>query len=102
MNVEEMKEYALSFAAVYAFLVMDITAKGHDPDAHNLCSAVINLPDGRMEVLYSYSNPSALRKALVAEYEFVIGDVPVKIIDRGGMQDLHTEVRLINHVYYNY
>ena len=67
---------------------------------HNVCSAYIEYPNGRNETLFCYSNPSKLKKELIDEYEFIIAsDITYKIINRGGMQDLHTEVRLLNYLY---
>jgi hypothetical protein len=100
MNVEQMQQHARELAAMYEFLRSDMEKYVHDIDAHNLCSAVVEL--GGVPVasaLYSYSNPSDLPKKIKDAYAFIIGDVDHKFVERGGMQDLHTEVRLINHLF---
>lgn len=100
MNQEQMRTHCLQFGAAYYQLLADTSATQHDPDEHNLCSAVVEHPQfGTMETIYSYSNPSALRARRFADYHLVEGEVANKLIDRGGMQDLHTEVRLINYLY---
>ena len=98
MNIEQMKDHAREMAAVYAFLVQDLAHRKHDVDAHNLCSAVVELHGHPVQTLYAYSNLSALSKQIRERYRFIDGKVNAKLIDRGGMQDLHTEVRLINHI----
>ena len=100
MNIEQMQQYARELAAAYEILRSDMERYVHDIDAHNLCSAVVEL--GGVPVtpaLYSYSNPSDLPKKIKDACAFIIGDVDRKFIDRRGMQDLHTEVRLINHLF---
>ena len=101
MNADQMRDHCLQFAALYAFLQQDTAHRKHDPDAHNLCGAVIeNRGAGTSETLFSYSNPSALKGAAYEGYDFVLGSGnSLNIINRGGMQDLHTEVRLLNALY---
>ena len=102
MNVDQIKDHALALAGLYDMLRHDLEAYVHDIDAHNLCSAVVEKWGGGSETFYSYSNPSGLPVHIRAAYNFIIGDVPVKFINRGGMQDLHTEVRLINYLFSNH
>lgn len=100
MNLEQMRAHALEMAFVYEGLKQDLANYVEDIDAHNLCSAVIEHGAKHEKTLYSYSNPAALPQKIKKEYvDLVIGDVAKKFIVRGGMQDLHTEVRLINQLY---
>lgn len=100
MSLDEIKEQARILAALTCFLDEDVDTGKYSVFDHNVCSAYIEYPDGRKETLFSYSNPSRLKKGLIGEYEFIIASgIPDKIIARGGMQDLHTEVRLLNFLY---
>lgn len=98
MNELQMKSHALTLAGIYGFLLEDTSHRVYDVDAHNLCSAVVEREGVEIRTFVSYSNPSSI-KSLVGPYELVGGDVDDKLVDRGGMQDLHTEVRLINHLH---
>jgi hypothetical protein len=99
MTLDDVQTHALHMAAAYAFLVQDMHK--HDVDAHNLCSAVVERGGQALATFFAYSNLSAIPAQLQQAYGFVDGKVSHKLIDRGGMQDLHTEVRLINHLYAN-
>lgn len=97
MTQEQVAQHALQLAAMYAFLAADMYR--HDVDAHNLCSAVVERGGRTLGAWFAYSNLSALPAKLRDVYNFVDGKVDMKLIDRGGMQDLHTEIRLINHLH---
>ncbi len=97
MTIDQVRDHALHLAALYGMLMADMHR--HDVDAHNLCSAVVERSGRIVGVYFSYSNPSALPAPVRAAYNFVEGRGIAKLIDRGGMQDLHTEIRLINHLY---
>jgi hypothetical protein len=99
MTLDDVKTHALQMAAAYAFLIQDMHK--HDVDAHNLCSAVVERGGQTLATFFAYSNLSAIPAKLQQVYCFVDGKVDNKLINRGGMQDLHTEVRLINHLYAN-
>jgi hypothetical protein len=98
MTLDDVKKHALQLAAIYAWVVKDLSHRVYDPDQHNLCSAVVEQSDRIIGTYFSYSNPSALPKEMVENYAFILGDDAPQIIGRGGMQDLHTEVRLINYL----
>lgn len=101
MNIEQVKEHALILASGYFILGLNIASCGssYDIDAHNLCSAVIERWGQPTETIFSYSNPSGLPKGADAAFlNLVSGKVRNPIVDRGGMQDLHTEVRIINYL----
>jgi hypothetical protein len=98
MNVDLVKQHALELAAAYAYLLHKTEKRVHDPNDHNLCSAVVVPESGRTKTLLSYSNPSALSAALKSEMGLCSGEVIDKFINRGGMQDYHTEVRLITTI----
>lgn len=101
MNIETAKKYAENLLFLYVELMAANDGYKHDPEAHNLCSAVCEMTDGTYEFL-SYSNPSGLA---VNVKKYVLGafipDTKIHnaIIQRGGMQDLHTEVRLLNYMH---
>ena len=98
MTEEQMKSHALELASVYSSLLEDTTGIKHDPDEHNVCSAVVEVGT-HAETFYAYSNVSALKAKKYSHYTWVTGEEGAKLINRGGMQDLHTEVRLINGLY---
>lgn len=100
MNEDQMKQHALELAGIYYMLLDDTKHVKHDPDAHNVCSAVVQpMGGGPTETYYSYSNISALKAQKYQKYTWVTGEEGAKIINRGGFQDYHTEVRLINGLY---
>ncbi len=100
MTEQEMKDHALVLASVYASLLDDTKHVKHDPDAHNVCSAVVQPMGGApAETYFSYSNISALKAQKYQKYNWITGEEGAKIINRGGFQDYHTEVRLINGLY---
>lgn len=100
MTKEEVKEQARILAAMYAFLDQDRSTTNYRVDDHNVCSAFIEYGDNRTETFFCYSNPSALKARKFAGYNLVVDkDFSKKLIDRGGMIDLHTEIRLINYLY---
>lgn len=100
MTKEQVKEQALILAAMYAFLDQDRSTPCYHVDKHNICSAYIEYPDKSTETFFCYSNPSALKAKKIADYNFVVdADITKKLINRRGMIDLHTEVRLINYLY---
>jgi hypothetical protein len=104
MTEDEFKTECLNLVAIHEGLKLDVGKKcSHDPDEHNFCSAVIEKDGKRVgSTLVSYSNPSALKAKRYQEAGYNIlsevGDVANKVINRGGRQDLHTEVRLINQM----
>jgi hypothetical protein len=74
----------------------------HDPEAHNLCTAVVERPNLETETYISYSNPSGLKTKpmrFVAKSLIPEGRPHKCIVQRPGRQDLHTEVRLLNYLY---
>lgn len=101
MTEEEVKKHGFNLYALYVELVLVNKDYAHDPEAHNLCSAVCQFTDGTNYELLAYSNPSSLATNVK---KYVLGSlIPANkihraIIDRGGMQDLHTEVRLLNYL----
>ena len=101
MTEEEVKKYAFNLYALYVELLATNKGYAHDPEAHNLCSAVCNFVGGENYEFLAYSNPSGLATNVK---KYVLGSlIPTNkingaIIDRGGMQDLHTEVRLLNYM----
>jgi hypothetical protein len=101
MNADLVKTYAQNLLFLYVELIAANDGYKHDPEAHNLCSAVCEMSDGVSEYV-SYSNPSGLavnvRKYVLSAF---IPDVKIHnaVIERGGMQDLHTEVRLLNYLH---
>lgn len=101
MNIQEACEHALFLSCAYNFLKLDLAEirPNHDVDEHNLCSAVVECYGQDPITVLSYSNPSGLPVSINDFYEFVIGRVPNPVIVRGGMQDLHTEVRILNQLY---
>lgn len=101
MTEQEVIKYAENLYFLYAELIAANDGYKHDPEAHNLCSAVCQMTDGTNYEFLSYSNPSGLavnvRKYVLSS--FIPGDkIQNAIIQRGGMQDLHTEVRLLNYM----
>jgi hypothetical protein len=108
MNVERMQDYSRQLVALYTELIGAAEGYAHDPQAHNLCLAVCEFSTGVEEYL-SYSNPSALKaKALKYFRSSLIPYEPSPnnaLVSRAGpsgqvpMQDLHTEVRLINYLH---
>ena len=101
MSPEEIQTHAQNLYAPYCLLILENGGYVHDPEAHNLCSAIFE-SEGRKWEFLSYSNVSGLPARVRT---FVQGSLipatPVEnpLIKRGGMQDLHTEVRLINYLH---
>ncbi len=100
MNAQQLREYATEAWTYYGLLTIDTRRMRHDPDSHNLCTAIIEHPDGSIYKFAAYSNLSALRARRFANYEFVTGS-DRSIINRGDNNylDFHTEVRLLNHAH---
>lgn len=101
MNEDEIVAYAQNLYSAYCLLILENEGYVHDPEAHNLCSAIVKNSAGTYEFL-SYSNVSGLsQKVRLFVQGSLIPSTPVTnpLIARGGMQDLHTEVRLINYLY---
>ena len=102
MNETNAQDHALHLLALYAELVQASADYAHDPEEHNLCTAVVERSNGTSETYISYSNPSSLttvpmrgiRASLIPE-----GRPHRCLIHRPGRQDLHTEVRLLNYLY---
>lgn len=101
MTEQEIIKYAENLHFLYAELILANDGYKHDPEAHNLCSAVCQMTDGTNYEFVSYSNPSGLainvRKYVLSSL-IPNGKIINAIIQRGGMQDLHTEVRLLNYM----
>lgn len=101
MTEDEIVSYAQNLYAAYCLLIIENDGFAHDPEKHNLCSAIVSNSGGVKEYL-SYSNVSGLSKSVRTFVQgSLIPSTPVvnPLIKRGGMQDLHTEVRLINYLY---
>ncbi len=102
MNEQTAQDHALHLLALYTELMQLNAGYAHDPEAHNLCTAVVERSNGATETYISYSNPSSLktvptrsvRASLIPE-----GRPHKCLIHRPGRQDLHTEVRLLNYLY---
>ncbi len=102
MNEEAAQEHALHLLALYVEIMQANEGYKHDPEEHNLCTAVVEPARGATETYVSYSNPSCLttlptrgiRATLIPE-----GRPHRCLIHRPGRQDLHTEVRLLNYLY---
>ena len=88
MTESDMKQHALVVAGLYAWLADDMKKRIHDIDEHNFCSAVVELNNKVVGTFFSYSNPTALNKDTLKNYEFIDGKVDKKLINREGMQDL--------------
>lgn len=100
MTFDMVKEQARILAAMYAFLDEDRSTPTYQVIDHNVCSAYVEYVDGTNEAFFCYSNPSALKAKKFDCYNLVKDDMIInKLINRGGMMDLHTEVRLINYLY---
>lgn len=101
MTEDEIVQYAQNLYAAYCLLIIETDNFAHDPEKHNLCSAIVTNSSGTKEYL-SYSNVGSLPKGVKTFVQgSLIPSTPVHnpLIARGGMQDLHTEVRLINYLY---
>jgi len=74
----------------------------YDADAHNSCTAFVELQDGHRKTLFAYSDSSRMNKKNREFYE--IPD-PSQYADRFGlshMQAAHTEAKLLNYVINTY
>ena len=101
MNEATAQEHALHLLALYTELVQANEGCAHDPEEH-LCTAVVERSSGATETFISYPNPSGLRtRAMqgVPASLIPVGRPHRCLIHRSGRQDLHTEVRLLNHLY---
>lgn len=104
MNIELAAECARLLLLLYEELKVIHEDLKHDPEAHNLCLAVVEESGKNQQEFLSYSSPAALSVAgkkflgTALANAMVVGAPSgvTPFINRGGMQDLHTEVRLIN------
>ncbi len=102
MNEETARDHALHLLALYTELVQANAGYAHDPDEHNLCTAVVERANAATETYISYSNPSGLTTNAMRSVRASLipaGRPHRCLIHRPGRQDLHTEVRLLNYLY---
>lgn len=100
MTEDVIKAQANLLASLFCFLEDDRDTATYKVEDHNICSAVIEKNGLVSNPYMSYSNGSRISKKMRCEYEF-IPDLKTdnKLINRGGMQDLHTEIRLLNYLH---
>lgn len=100
MTNEQLAHQGRILLGLYAWLADERNTAFYDVENHNLCTAVIETPNGISKTFVSYSNSSRLSNGLRTAYE-IVKDVPedLKLINIGGMADLHTERRLLNYIY---
>lgn len=102
MNEVKAENHALQLLALYTELMQANEGYAHDPEEHNLCTAVVERPGKETETYISYSNPSGLttRPMRTVVASLIPAGRPHRcLIHRPGRQDLHTEVRLLNYLY---
>ena len=100
MTIEQLAHQGRILLGLYAWLADDRNTAFYDVEKHNLCTAVIETPNGISQTFISYSNPSRLSNEMIESYE-IVQDVSEdqKLIKIGGMAGLHTEIRLLNYIY---
>ena len=100
MTNEQLAHQGRILLGLYAWLADDRNTAFYDVEKHNLCTAVIETPNGISQTFISYSNPSRLSNEMIESYE-IVQDVSEdqKLIKIGGMAGLHTEIRLLNYIY---
>lgn len=102
MNEQTAQAHALELLALYTELVQLNAGYAHDPEEHNLCTAVVERAGAATETYISYSNPSSLKTVPTRSVKASLipeGRPHKCLIHRPGRQDLHTEVRLLNYLY---
>ena len=103
MAGENLQLWALSVRLCWNDIFDDLNHRQfYNFEDHNLCGAFVLKNRNYLGSALCFSNPSALSKRLLAKYKFVEGDVDYKIINRGGMRDFDTEVRLLNYLWYGF
>ena len=71
MTIEQLAHQGRILLGLYAWLANDRNTAFYDVEKHNLCTAVIETPNGITQTFISYSNPSRLSNEMIESYEIV-------------------------------